>query len=54
MLFNSQRKTLLDCELNAMMDSKDLTTVSSTKFLGVHTDEHVAWKEHINFITKHF
>ena len=53
-LFCSQRKTELksDCNIAINIDNQCIARVSSTKFLGVHIDEHLTWKEHIAVISK--
>jgi hypothetical protein len=31
------------------VDDQSITRVSSTKFLGVHIDENLTWKEHVTY-----
>ena len=53
-LFCSQRKTELksDCNIAINIDNQCIARVSSTKFLDVHIDEHLTWKEHVAVISK--
>jgi retron-type reverse transcriptase len=53
-LFCSKRKTELnsDCNIAVNIDNQCLARVSSTKFLGVHIDELLTWREHIAVISK--
>ena len=41
-------------KLNIKLDGVFLNRVSSTKFLGVIIDEHLAWKNHIDAIKKKY
>src|SRR5688572_17787969 len=53
-LFCSKRKIELnlDCNMTITIDNQSITRVSSSKFLGVHIDEQLTWKEHITDISK--
>ena len=53
-LFCSKHKTIFshDHKLSVNIDNQSITRVSSAKFLGVHIDELLSWKEHITDISK--
>lgn len=53
-LFCSKRKLNLNpgCNIAINIDNQCVARVSSTKFLGVHIDEHLTWKDHITYISK--
>lgn len=53
-LFCSKHKKALnhDYKISVNIDKQGITRVSSAKFLGVHIDELLCWKEHITDISK--
>ena len=51
-LFKSHRKMgPSDDSLRLSINGIPITKVTSTKFLGVHVDQHLTWKEHIKTIS---
>ena len=50
-LFKSHRKTPPSENLGITIKDAPLTQVESTRFLGVHIDQHLTWKVHINEIS---
>jgi len=50
-LFKSHRKINPSGNLSLFINDSPITQVESTKFLGVHIDQHMTWKVHINQIT---
>src|SRR5688572_13770576 len=51
-LFKSHRKMgLSDDSLRLSINGIPIIKVTSTKFLGVHVDQHLTWKEHIKSIS---
>ena len=50
MLF-SNRKKLLNQNMNVIIDESIITRVKDCKFLGVITDENLTWMKHINLVT---
>src|SRR5688572_30251381 len=54
LFFCSKRKIELnlDCNMTITIANQSITRVSSSKFLGVHIDEQLTWKEHITDISK--
>ena len=38
-------------ELKIMLNEYEIKQIHNTEFLGVMTDEHLTWKNHINYVT---
>ena len=49
-LFKSHRKVTPRDNLSLLINDVPITQVESTKFLGVHVDQHLTWNQHINHI----
>ena len=49
-VFKSRSKKLKK-ELDIKLNNKTLERVKQTKFLGVIVDEHLTWKDHIDYVT---
>lgn len=48
----SPRNKQLSPNLHLNIDNKEITRVSSTKFLGIHVDNHLTWHNHVSSINK--
>ena len=46
-----RRKQVISYEPKIYIDSKPLSRVQETKFLGVFLDEHLTWHKHVSYIT---
>ena len=46
------RKNKLKKRLNLKLNNEMLQCVEHTKFLGIIIDQHLTWKNHINYVTK--
>ena len=51
-IFRSIKKPIPNTNNMALIDNTTIPQVSSTKFLGVHIDQHLKWKTHIDEISK--
>ena len=49
-IFKSHKKKCKK-ELKIMLNEYEIKQVHNTKFLGVMIDEHLTWKNHINYVT---
>ena len=49
-LFNKPTKKPLDCQLKLKLNRKRLYQTSPVKYLGIKTDQHLNWQDHINNI----
>jgi exonuclease III len=49
-IFKSHRK-IKTIDITLKIDGVPITQVESTKFLGVYVDQHLTWKDHINYIS---
>ena len=50
-ILKSHKRKLTD-HLSLKLNSEMLQCVEHTKFLGIITDQHLTWKNHINYVTK--
>jgi len=51
-IFRSNKKPIPNTNNMVLIDNTTIPQVSSTKFLGVHIDQHLKWKTHIDEISK--
>jgi len=50
-LFRSHRKLIPEISIQLLIDGNIIPQVSTTKFLGIHIDQHLNWSEHIKIIS---
>ena len=43
--------SFLTCAAGFKLDNKEIQRVDKTKFLGIIIDQHLTWKNHIDYIT---
>ena len=50
-IFKSQRRKLTK-HLSLKLNNEMLQCIEHTKFLGIIIDQHLTWKNHVNYVTK--
>ena len=51
-IFRSKKKILPVLDSSIKIDNKEITQVTTTKFLGVYVDEHLTFNDHVSIIAK--